>query len=386
MTRDVLLLSFSAFFADLGYQAVQALFPIFLVATLASNPLYFGIANALAFGGGAALAYVGGLLSDRYSRKWIAVAGSAVILLMSAIGLAHTPLLAVALFVGGWWGRNFRSPSRRAMLTDASRREDRGKVFGFLHALDIGGGLVSVVALMILLSANLGQGSILLLTAVPLAVSVSLLVASRDIRSPVFRDRAPPRAAASPRKVNVRAFKGIIFATALYGFSYFSLGFPILTIAKATSSDLLGIGSYGVYLGVSAITGYVIGSRKATGAIRKLGYLGYIVSGIGTALLAAASALGAGLWAFYLGVALMGFGLGVTETMEPTIVSLMKRDVKLGKGMGALSGSRSLGIFFGNLVMGLLYAAGPAYSYSYAAAVSIAAGAIVLYYGRGFRG
>ncbi len=384
LNKDVLLLSFSAFFADLGYQAIQAIFPIYLVITLASTPLAFGIANALAFGGGAFLAYLGGVLSDRYSRKWIAVLGSALILLMSAIGLTTNPIFAIALFIGGWWGRNFRVPPRRAMITDASRKEDLGKVFGFLHALDLGGGMFAVIILILLLIANVSQRSIILITAIPLTISVSLLILTRDIREskhkPMYQNKPD-----TDSRANKRAFNGIIFATALYGFSYYSLGFPILTIAKVAGSNLLGIGSYAVFLGVSAVTGYYIGSRKGINKVRALGYLGYMLSGLGTAVLALAYGLNYGTGALYLGVALMGLGLGVIETMEPTIISLVRREVKIGKGMGSLQGSRSLGIFFGNLIMGILYVSNPSYSYSYAAAVSIVAGILVIYYGAGFR-
>lgn len=383
MNKDILLISFSAFFADLGYQMIQAIFPIYLVITLSSSPLLFGIANALAFGGGALLAYVGGILSDRYSRKWLAVIGSSFIILMSTIGLIASPVIAVALFTGGWWGRNFRVPPRRAMLTNSTRKKNLGKVFGFLHALDIGGGMFAVIVLMILLEINVSQKSIILATAIPIVVSILLLLITSDIRKSRFREGKQEKS--SIIQGNKKIFNGIIFATALYGFSYYSLGFPILTIAQTASSNLLGIGSYGVYLGVSAVTGYFIGTRRRLNKIKTLGYLGYILSGAGTAMLALAYGLHFGISAFYLGVAVMGFGLGVVETMEPTIISLVWGGAAIGKGMGALQGSRSLGIFFGNLIMGILYVSSPAFSYTYAAAVSIIAGIIVLYFGIGFK-
>ncbi len=384
ISRDVLLISFSAFFADLGYQAVQALFPIFLVITLASSPLAFGIANALAFGGGAVLAYIGGVLSDRYSRKWIVVIGSAFILLMSAVGLATSPIMAVALFTGGWWGRNFRSPPRRAMLADVSKRRDLGKTFGLLHALDVGGGMLSVVFLVILLAVGVSHRSIFILTAIPITISMLLIILTSDIRKGKANVAGTPLMKRSSI-VNRRTFWGIIIATALYGFSYYSLGFPILTITMVSSNSIIGVGSYGVYLGISAITGYWIGSRKGINKIKTLGLVGYVLSGIGTAVLSVSYWLGYGTAALYVGVAIMGFGLGVVETIEPTIISLIRRDVKIGKGMGALQGSRSFGVFFGNLVMGILYVASPSYSYAYAAAVSVVAGIIILYYGAGFR-
>ncbi|MDE1857264.1 MAG: MFS transporter [Candidatus Micrarchaeota archaeon] len=383
MSNGVLLISFSAFFADVGYQMVQAIFPIYLVLTLSTNAFYFGAANAVAYGGGALFAYCAGLLGNRYSRKWLAVIGSAFILLMPLVGISINPILAIAFFATGWWARNFRIPPRRSMLTDMSRKENLGKVFGFLHALDISGGLASVIILILLLSISVSQNSILLITAVPLTISVLLLVITSDVRR---RRLAQPRPGPSHRiGINRSTYRGIILATALYGFSYYSLGFPILTIARS-SNILLGVGSYGVYLGVSAVMGYFIGSRKGLNKIKALGYLGYILSGVGTGILALAYASGSGFWLYYLGVALMGFGLGVVETMEPTIISMLRSAVKLDTGMGALQGSRSFGLFFANLVMGILYVVSPAYSYLYAAIVSLVAGGIVLAAGRGFRG
>ncbi len=384
LNRDVLLISFSAFFADLGYQAVQALFPIYLVLTLSSSSFYFGLANALAFGGGALFAYIAGLLGVKYSRKWLAVLGSVFIILMSLVGLTMNPIIAIVLFSGGWWARNFRVPPRRAMLADAVQKKDLGKAFGFLHALDIGGGALAVVALLALISMKFSQNVVLLVTAMPITVSVFLLIVTRDIRR---RRRVLPFPAKQTKSFTIEkgAFRGVIIATALYGFAYYSLGFPILTIAEGSNNSALGIASYAVYLGISAITGYYIGSRKGLNKVKALGYLGYILTGIGTALLATGYLLGSNIWILYLGVALMGFGLGVVETLEPSIISLVRRAAKLDIGMGSLQGARSVGLFSANLIMGILYVVSPAYSYAYATAISIAAGAIMLSMGKGFK-
>lgn len=375
-------ISFSAFFADLGYQMIQAIFPIYLVIALASSPLYLGIANALAFGGGALFAYVGGILGDRYSRKWIAVIGSGFILLMSAVGLTMNPIFAIALFAGGWWGRNMRVAPRRALLASASDSKNRGKAFGFLHALDIGGGLLAVVVLIFMLYLGVSESHIFFITALPLLVSTYLLMTLKDVRAkPANNGNGKSKRA----RINKRAYNGIILATALYGFSYYSLGFPILTIAKMSGNSVFGIASYGVYLGVSAVTGYYIGSRKRMKKIRSLGLLGYMLSGVGTFLLALGYIFNSAIILPYIGVAMMGFGLGVIETLEPTIISLMKSGISgLGKSLGKLSASRSFGIFFANLLMGILYVVNPSYSYIYAAVVSISAGIIVIAFGRNY--
>ncbi|EQD47019.1 major facilitator superfamily permease, partial [mine drainage metagenome] len=73
------------------------------------------------------------------------------------------------------------------------------------------------------------------------------------------------------------------------------------------------------------------------------------------------------------------------ETYEPSIVSRIARGSVAGRGMGLLSVFRSIGMFSGNLVFGLLYFfTSDVYSYTYAAVVAFAAAAIVLVAGRSF--
>ncbi|MCW6159930.1 MAG: MFS transporter [Candidatus Micrarchaeales archaeon] len=381
MNRDVLLISFSAFFADLGYQAIHALFPIFLVITLSTPASAFGLANAIAYGIGSFFGYLGGIVSDRYSDKKVAVLGNLFIPLMSLTGLTVSPTVAIALFAGGWWARNFRTPPRRSLLVGSTTEQNRGRVFGFLHALDIGGGMFSVAMLLLLVAAGVAFRSILLLTVIPLAISTLLLLPAKDIRR--NGKKAKPEPVRSKKgRINRSTFRGILLSTALFGFSYYSLGFPILTIAQK-STNLLGIASYGVYLGVSAITGYWIGSKRLN-YVKGLSILGYSLSGIGTAILALGYLYSSSVAILYVGVAILGFALGVIETFEPTIVSFVKGVRELGKGMGALTASRSIGIFMGNLIMGVLYVLSPFYSYSYAAIISVAAGMIMYRMGSGF--
>lgn len=381
MNKDVLLISFSAFFADLGYQTAVALFPIFLVVTLKASGSTYGLANAVAFGIGSFFGYLGGLLSDKYDAKKIAIIGNAFIPLISLMGLSQSVTVAVMLFSGGWWARNFRSTARRAILVVNSSHEERGKVFGFLHALDIGGGMISVIMLLGLIYLGLSYNKILLLTAIPLVISTLLLIPTTSIN---HTKKESEKKTESNDKMPGNTYKGIIIATALYGFSTYSLGFPILTITQQSNSSLLGIGSYAVYLGVSAAVGYWIGSRKFN-KIKALSYLGYIFSGVGSLLLGLSYLYHWGNPVSYFAVAILGFAFGVIETLEPTLISFIKGVKDLGKGMGALAGSRSFGIFSANLIMGVLYVVNPFYSYLYATFISIIAGIVVLALGKGFK-
>ena len=134
LTRDALLLSLSACFADTGYQAVAVVFPLFLVHQLHESFLSVGLSLALAYGVGSLFSYIGGRAGDRFNKKYVALAGNLLIPLMSLSGLASGVIVAGALFVAGWWARYSRTPARRAWLVEVTEPEYRSRVFGFLHA------------------------------------------------------------------------------------------------------------------------------------------------------------------------------------------------------------------------------------------------------------
>jgi hypothetical protein len=138
LTRDSLYLCLSAFFADMGYQAVSAVFPVLLVIELKQPAYLLGLILGLSFGAGSFWSYVGGKLGDYHSKKLLSIAGNLMIPLMSFSILATNVVIIALLFIFGWWGRYFRTPTRRAWLVEVTEPAFRTKVFGFLHALDIG--------------------------------------------------------------------------------------------------------------------------------------------------------------------------------------------------------------------------------------------------------
>lgn len=120
LTRDALLLCLSAFFADTGYQAVAAVFPLFLVFQIHEDVFYVGLFFALPYGVGSLFAYVGGRAGDRFNKKYVALAGNLLIPLMSLSGLSAGVAVAGGLFVAGWWARYSRTPARRAWLVEVT--------------------------------------------------------------------------------------------------------------------------------------------------------------------------------------------------------------------------------------------------------------------------
>ncbi|MDA8297815.1 MAG: MFS transporter [Actinomycetota bacterium] len=382
--RDVWSIALSAFFADSGYQSVLAGFPLFLVLVLHQPVWEFGLASALSYGGGALFSLAGARLGERLGHRRLALIGNAIIPLLSLSALVASPGVAIGLLCGGWWARNLRSPSRRVMLVEAVPDEaHRSAAFGFLHALDVGGGAVAGCYVLASVLVGLSFRWIFLVTVAPLVMSTVMLSRARTGRRAAVAAPARARhdAADADPEPALPGSRPLLAAAALYGFTYYSVGFPVLTLAQGGHHFGYGIGAFLVFQGVSAVTGYLLGSRFRGGLAARftdLGVFGYLSAGLGSALLAAAYAASLGVAVLMLGVAVLGFALGVVETLEPSLMSVLRPGRLAGRAFGALSAARSIGLVVANLALGLLYSLGPAWSYGYAATVAAVAAAVIL--------
>jgi MFS family permease len=382
LNRDVLLISFSAFFADMGYQAVTAVFPLLIVIQLGQPAYVYGLLLALSYGVGSLFALVGGRLGDRYGKKKLALLGNLLIPLMSVSALFPNVVAVGALFIFGWWARYFRTPARRAWLVEVSDPAHRSKIFGFLHALDVGGGMIAVVYSIVLVLVGMPLDQIVLVTAIPLLVSSLVLAMARTRPHPNYpqteQSGDPQPREEHQEETNRFIFRWLLISATLFGFSYYALGFPIVTVAESQGSAVLGILTFGIYLGVSAVAGYLLGSVRGRRPFRTLWSLGYMLAAVSSLLIGASYALNYGLGLYYLGAAGLGFATGSVETFEPVLISTLVRSRRLSSGMGWLSSSRAIGLFTSNIIMGALFTFSQFGSYLYAAASALAAAAILL--------
>lgn len=377
LNKNVLFISLNAFFTDMGHQAILAIFPIFLVLYLHLSIIEYAVITAVSFGGGAFFGYIGGKAGDRFGYKKTAVLSNLFVPLLSLSGFSINVYEAASLFSGGWWARCFRNPARRVMLLKSVlKKENYGRAFGFLHFLDIGGAFLSALAAAILLQFKFPIRTIFIFTAIPIVIAIIFLYLSNPSEAEVGADKETAASKSPVKHLNKNIYYKVLTATSLYGFSSYSFGFPIITIAISSKNNIEGVASYAVFLAVSSVTGLFAGKviAKSAGELA----LGYILGGIG--------ALGIGLtFAFNLNAAfyfpfvvLSGISMGFVETLEPAIIGLISHEKKAGQGMGSLSAMRSLGIFSANIIMGLLYLIGAGYSFAYAGILSVIAGFIML--------
>lgn len=377
--RNVWAISGSAFFADLGYQTVLAGFPLFIVLVLHAPVWEYGLASALSYGGGAIFSWVGGRLGDRIGHRKMAIIGNSLIPLLSLSALVASPIWAIALLTAGWWARNSRSPSRRVMLVDAVPEErDRASAFGFLHALDVCGGVLAAVYLLIATLAHVPFRWVFLGTALPLIVSTLCLVIT-DVGAK--RPKQDSSATAPVNPPPERTVRSLLVAATLYGFTFYSVGYPVLTLAQDSHKLAVGIVTFLLLQATSAATGYLLGGHLGDDAavrLARLGTYGYFGAAVGAAIVAVGYQAHLPLVVPIIGVMVIGFSLGIVETLEPTAMSILRTGAQAGAGFGALSAARSLGTFVANLAMGLLYGVAVGLAYGYAAVLALLAAVMIL--------
>ena len=377
---NVYLLSFSAFFADMGYQIVVGGLSGFLVLVLHAPIWVFALIEAFSYGIGSVFSYIGGRLADRFDPKKLSIIGNSLIPILSFTGILRNYAAAGSLYVSGWWSRNFRSPPRRILMIESTSREERTNAFGLLHGLDVGGGVIASVFLITMYSVGIPFSLIFIVSIIPLVVSTLLISLTRKTKRETVDESRPVEKSAG------QTYFSILFATALFGFSYYSVGFPILTAAQDSSSILYGLLVYPIFMGTSAAGGFIYSRIRAKREIPILGLFGYILSGFAALGIFLILFLHAPFEYFYLSALILGLGTSAIETFEPSIVSRIVRGSKAGSAMGKLSFFRSIGMFSGNIIVGLLYLISPEYSYLYAASVAVIGGLSVLIAGRNFRG
>jgi MFS family permease len=183
-----------------GYQGVAALYPLHIVFSLHEPVYWYGVVTAIAFGAGSFFAYIGGLAGDRFDKKYIAIAGNAFIPLMAFSGLGGSLVISAVLFILGWWARYFRTPARRALLAHVTPPHERSFAFGFLHALDIGGGVLSGLFALLFVALHFPIGIIILFAILPLMISTALLFFVRH--TTLYPEETPlqHRSANDPRR------------------------------------------------------------------------------------------------------------------------------------------------------------------------------------------
>jgi MFS family permease len=178
--RNVVTLGGVSLLTDVASEMSYPLLPIFLTTVLGASATALGAIEGVAESTASLLKLASGWLSDRLpGRKPLVLIGYGLASLVKPlIGLTRSPGQVMAIRVTDRVGKGIRTSPRDALIADSVAPSIRGRAFGFHRAADNLGAVIGPLIAFALL--RFGRGidlrRVFLLTAIPAALSVALLV------------------------------------------------------------------------------------------------------------------------------------------------------------------------------------------------------------------
>jgi MFS family permease len=368
--RNVVVLAAVSLLTDVASEMAYPLLPVFLSTVLGASAMSVGAIEGAAESTAALLRLASGWWSDRLRRrKPLVVLGyglaSAV---RPLVGLARSTGQVLAIRVADRVGKGIRTSPRDALIADSVDPAIRGRAFGFHRSGDnLGAVFGPLLAFALLRWERVDLRSVFLLTAIPAALSVALLVFG-------LRER--------PRRAPARAER-LDLSMALPGRFWAYLGVVLLfTLGNSTDAFLLLRASQlGVATALVPILWALLNLVKALASTPggvlsdRVGRKIPILAGW---LLYAAVYLGFGRahaqWQAWALFAVYGIFFGLTEGVEKALVA----DLVPAERRGAAFGFYNLAIGVAALPASLLFGAiwdrrGAPAAFAFGAALALAA-------------
>jgi MFS family permease len=313
-------LGFVSLLMDVSSELIHSLLPVFMVTTLGISVFVVGLIEGAAEATALIVKVFSGALSDYWGkRKPLAVLGY-------GLGAFSKPLFALATS-SGWIitarladrvGKGIRGAPRDALVADIAPPELRGAAFGLRQSLDtVGAFLGPMLAIGFMLLWQDDFRAVFWVATVPAFMCVALLVwGVQEPDRPVQHKRVNPISRANLARLS-SAYWWVVGVGAVFTLARFSEAFLVL---RAQQGGLALAWTPVVLIGMNivyAACAYPFG--KLADKMRHTTLLGW-----GLLLLIAADVLLATSnsgWVFWLGVALWGLHMAMTQGLLAAMVA-----------------------------------------------------------------
>ena len=376
--RSIWMLGFVSLFMDVSSELIHSLLPVFMVTGLGATALQVGIVEGIAESTALIAKVFSGAISDYFGkRKGLAVLGY-------GLGAISKPLFALALSVN--WvlaarfmdriGKGIRGAPRDALVADLAPPEIRGAAFGLRQSLDTVGaflGPLLAIGLMLLFAGDFR--TVFWFAVIPAAIAVLLLV---------FGVQEPGRTGTQGKPVNPiqwstlstlsGAYWFVVLAGAVFTLARFSEAFLILRGQQQGLPDSFAPLVMVVMNIVYAASAYPLGKLADRMSHRKL-----LALGLGVLIAAdLVLALGQGLAAVALGVALWGLHMGMTQGLLATMVADTAPAQLRGTAFGFFNLASGIAMLIASVLAGVLWDVLGASATFYAGAAFAAAALLLI--------
>lgn len=350
----VVALGFVSLFMDISSEMTHALLPVYLTAGLGASAAMVGLIEGLGQSTAQVTKLFSGVLSDWMGRrKPLAVLGYGLSALAKPIfALAPTADWILAARVADRFGKGVRGTPRDAMVADMVPPEDRAAAYGLRQSMDSFGAFAGpLIAMALMLWASLSIPQVFWVTLVPAVVAVAILAFA--VQEPEPRE-ARPHARPLSRDALARLGPGLWAAIGVAS---------LMTMARISDAFLIlrasdqGLPLWAVPLVLVVLNAVDTATSWPVGVLAdRIGKRGLLLAGF--AVLALANlvlGLGTGLGAVFVGVALWGLHMGLTQGLLAAMVADAAPSSLRGTAFGIYNLLTGLALFLGNGLAGLAW-------------------------------
>jgi MFS family permease len=378
--RNVLVLSLTSFLTDASNTIIFPLMALFLDNVLGVKTSLIGLVEGVVECAASLLKMLSGWLSDRLRERKRLIAGG---YWFSTVAKAF---LAIA---GSWWfvllirfvdrvGKGLRAAPAQALVADASREGQVGRTFGFYKMMDVGGGMMGLLAAGGIIF--LAQGGRLLLArrTYQMLVAAAMVPAlfGALLVTLFIKGRGRPCSASAPlpslgwQRLSVRfkAFLVIIFVFALGNSSDAFLTLRAQNVGASTLHVVLLLVVFRAIYSLVAWPAGALSDRLGRKRVLVGGWILYALVYVGFALARSAWHV----WGLYM---LYGLYHGVTKGVERAFVAdLVPAPGQRGAAYGTYSAILGLAALPASVIAGIVWQAfTPAASFLLGAALALLA-------------
>ncbi|MBM3702496.1 MAG: MFS transporter [Actinobacteria bacterium] len=213
----------ASFLNDLGSDMIYPIWPLFVTSVLGANMAILGLIDGLGEAIVSLSQAASGYISDRIRKRKVFVWIGYLFGSFSRIGYTLSTVWQhlIPFRILDRAGK-IRAAPRDAIIADISTKENRGKNFGLLRAMDNFGAVCGIVV-CILFFGLLGYRNLFLIAAIPSAISALLI-------SSLVKERKP---------ANVRIYKGLSLKDLDKNFKLFLLLSSFFALGSFSYSFLL---------------------------------------------------------------------------------------------------------------------------------------------------
>lgn len=320
MPKEVWVLGFVSLLMDISSEMIHSLLPLFMVGTLGTSVFAVGLIEGAAEATALIVKIFSGALSDYLGkRKGLAVLGySLAAITKPMFALAQSSGMVLAARLADRLGKGIRGAPRDALIADVTPASMRGAAFGLRQSLDTVGAFVGpLLATVLMLLWSNDFRAIFWVSVIPASLAVLLLLVG--IREPASRStdkRQNPIRMENLRRLSTNYWWVVAFG-AIFTLARFSEAFLVLR-AQEQGIPLAWVPLVMVLMNmIYSASAYPFG--KLSDRINPIYLLG-----LGTLVLLLADvvlAVGTQKSSVLIGIGLWGIHLGMTQGLMSALVA-----------------------------------------------------------------